>query len=395
MPENNNPVPSMEPPVSASIASAVHNIFNETFGPPEPMGSPDPTGSGDAPEKLTPAGTVLISDTPKVNPMEPEKGIPVEEEKKPEANDEDKPEEGDDEEKPEEGDDEEGDESKNTRASRAAGKAFAEMRVQLKTAKREAEDLRRQLEEAKTSTPDSEELEELRQIVKGYAYTATDEYKEQVSEPYNKANAKIADIVQKAGTTLDMDKLNEIALNPDLDSFDRDEAYENLATEAGLSGTDLARFVRMANVRDKAISAHGKFQSEAEKYVEQLKSSQGKSSDGHYEVNLDNYTLEAMQSRAREMGITSEITEDNLKHARHLAHKIDNGSFMDRALAEVMQKELLEARGTIEALEAKVKKLRGAAPRPSKGNVDPPETGGSKATADVSEVIRGAFDLLK
>ena len=60
-----------------------------------------------------------------------------------------------------------------------------------------------------------------------------------------------------------------------------------------------------------------------------------------------------------------------------------------------MQKELLEARGTIEALEAKVKKLRGAAPRPSKGDSAPPEVTKPTDSGNVTDIIRGAFDLLR
>ena len=390
MPENNIPTPQVEGAIPGSIATAVHDIFDQVFS--------DETLTPETAEPTVATGTVVTPDTPA--PINTNGAAPVvteepkpeetEEEPKPEETEEEEQKEGDDEEqKPED------DEPKAPRTSKAAGKAFAEMRVQLKTAKREADDLRRQLEEAKNSTPDNEELESLRNIVKGYAYTATDEYKEQVSGPYNKANAKITAIVQKAGAAMDLDKLNEVALNPDLDPIDRDDAYETIGTEAGLTGTDLARFVRMANVRDKAIAAHGKFQAEADKYVEELKASQGKNAEGKYEVNLDNYTLDNMKERAKELGITSEITEDNLKHARHLAHKLDNGSFMDRALTELMQKELLEARGTIEALEAKVKKLRGAAPRPSKGDSAPPEVTKPTDSGNVTDIIRGAFDLLR
>ena len=269
------------------------------------------------------------------------------------------------------------------------------MRVQLKGAKKEIQELKQQLDAAKTATPNNEELEALREIVKGYAFTATEEYKTQVTNPYNKANARIADIAREAGVSVDMNKLNEVALNPELDAFDREEAYETIGTDAGLSGASLSRFVRMAKVRDAAIEAHGNFQADADKYVEELKASRGKSGDGgKYEVNLDNYTLEAMKDRAKELGITTEITEENLKHARHLAHKINNSSFMDGALAEIMQKELLEARGQIEALEAKVKKLRGVRPSPGKGSPEAPETPKAAKPMSVSDAIHSAFDLL-
>ena len=394
---SDNQIPATaEAPVSRAIDTAIHGLFEQVFNE-----SPAPT------ESVAPVGTVVTSDQPRIAEAEVEQKVPIEL-SNPNGNPvEPEPEEGDDEKDTEEGDDEkdteEGDDEKDTeeaqpkekRASKAASKAFAEMRVQLKGAKKEIQELKQQLDAAKTATPNNEELEALREIVKGYAFTATEEYKTQVTNPYNKANARIADIAREAGVSVDMNKLNEVALNPELDAFDREEAYETIGTDAGLSGASLSRFVRMAKVRDAAIEAHGNFQADADKYVEELKASRGKSGDGgKYEVNLDNYTLEAMKDRAKELGITTEITEENLKHARHLAHKINNSSFMDGALAEIMQKELLEARGQIEALEAKVKKLRGVRPSAGKGSPEAPETPKAAKPMSVSDAIHSAFDLL-
>ena len=374
-------------PVSGAIDTAIHGLFEQVFND-----SPAPT------ESVAPVGTVVTSDQPRIAEAEVEQKVPIEL-SNPNGNPvEPEPEEGDDEKDTEEGDDEKDTEEaqpKEKRASKAASKAFAEMRVQLKGAKKEIQELKQQLDAAKTATLNNEELEALREIVKGYAFTATEEYKTQVTNPYNKANARIADIAREAGVSVDMNKLNEVALNPELDAFDREEAYETIGTDAGLSGASLSRFVRMAKVRDAAIEAHGNFQADADKYVEELKASRGKSGDGgKYEVNLDNYTLEAMKDRAKELGITTEITEENLKHARHLAHKINNSSFMDGALAEIMQKELLEARGQIEALGAKVKKLRGVRPSAGKGSPEAPETPKAAKPMSVSDAIHSAFDLL-
>ena len=385
---SDNQIPATaEAPVSRAIDTAIHGLFEQVFND-----SPAPT------ESVAPVGTVVTSDQPRIAEAEVEQKAPIEL-SNPNGNPvEPEPEEGDDEKDTEEGDDEKDTEEaqpKEKRASKAASKAFAEMRVQLKGAKKEIQELKQQLDAAKTATPNNEELEALREIVKGYAFTATEEYKTQVTNPYNKANARIADIAREAGVSVDMNKLNEVALNPELDAFDREEAYETIGTDAGLSGAPLSRFVRMAKVRDAAIEAHGNFQADADKYVEELKASRGKSGDGgKYEVNLDNYTLEAMKDRAKELGITTEITEENLKHARHLAHKINNSSFMDGALAEIMQKELLEARGQIEALEAKVKKLRGVRPSAGKGSPEAPETPKAAKPMSVSDAIHSAFDLL-
>lgn len=385
---SDNQIPATaEAPVSGAIDTAIHGLFEQVFND-----SPAPT------ESVAPVGTVVTSDQPRIAEAEVEQKVPIEL-SNPNGNPvEPEPEEGDDEKDTEEGDDEKDTEEaqpKEKQASKAASKAFAEMRVQLKGAKKEIQELKQQLDAAKTATPNNEELEALREIVKGYAFTATEEYKTQVTNPYNKANARIADIAREAGVSVDMNKLNEVALNPELDAFDREEAYETIGTDAGLSGASLSRFVRMAKVRDAAIEAHGNFQADADKYVEELKASRGKSGDGgKYEVNLDNYTLEAMKDRAKELGITTEITEENLKHARHLAHKINNSSFMDGALAEIMQKELLEARGQIEALEAKVKKLRGVRPSAGKGSPEAPETPKAAKPMSVSDAIHSAFDLL-
>lgn len=383
--------------IGGAIHNDVHNIFEQTLFAPEPTDSTQPVNptSPTAPIE-SPDGTVVmpnagprIADDEVVNTT----GTVLDETQ----NDEDNTESGDDEEQnneDEQNNEEQNNGPKEQKASKAASKAFAEMRVQLRGAKKEIADLKAKLEEAGKSSPNNEELESLREIVRGYAFTATEEYKTNVTAPYNKANAKLAEIARASGASLDMDKLNEVALNPDLDEYDREEAYEAIGKELGISDSALFKFVRMAKVRDAAIVAHGNYQAEADKYVEELKASRGgKPEAGTYTVNLDNYTLEAMKERAKELGMTTEITEENVKHARHLAHKINNGSFMDGALAELMVKELADARATIEALNVKVAKLRKARPSANGGSPEAPETQPPAGPTAVGDIIGSAFGL--
>ena len=374
--------------IGGAIHNDVHNIFEQTLFAPEPTDSTQPVNptSPTAPIE-SPDGTVVmpdagprIADDEVVNPT----GTVLDETQNDETqNNED-----------EQNNEEQNNGPKEQKASKAASKAFAEMRVQLRGAKKEIADLKAKLEEAGKSSPNNEELESLREIVRGYAFTATEEYKTNVTAPYNKANAKLAEIARASGASLDMDKLNEVALNPDLDEYDREEAYEAIGKELGISDSALFKFVRMAKVRDAAIVAHGNYQAEADKYVEELKASRGgKPEAGTYTVNLDNYTLEAMKERAKELGMTTEITEENVKHARHLAHKINNGSFMDGALAELMVKELADARATIEALNVKVAKLRKARPSANGGSPEAPETRPPAGPTAVGDIIGSAFGL--
>lgn len=389
--------------IGGAIHNDVHDIFEQTLFAPDSTDSTQPDNTS-APIE-SPDGTVVMPDAgPRIADDEVVNttGTPVppddteSEETEEEQNDEQNEEEENEEEENEEGKKEEkkDDGPKEQRASKAASKAFAEMRVQLRGAKKEIADLKTKLEEAGKSSPDNEELESLREIVRGYAFTATEEYKTNVTAPYNKANAKLAEIARASGASLDMDKLNEVALNPDLDEYDREEAYEAIGKELGISDSAMFKFVRMAKVRDAAIVAHGNYQAEADKYVEELKANRGGKSEGAtYTVNLDNYTLEAMKERAKELGMTTEITEENVKHARHLAHKINNGSFMDGALAELMVKELADARATIEALNVKVAKLRKARPSANEGSPKAPETQSPAGPTAVGDIIGSAFGL--
>lgn len=385
--------------IDDAIHNDIHNIFEQTLFAPDSTQPSNPDNTS-APIE-SPDGTVVmpdagprIADDEVVNttrtpvPSDDTESEETEEEQNEEGeNEEEENEEGKKEEKKDDG-------PKEQRASKAASKAFAEMRVQLRGAKKEIADLKTKLEEAGKSSPNNEELESLREIVRGYAFTATEEYKTNVTAPYNKANAKLAEIARASGASLDMDKLNEVALNPDLDEYDREEAYEAIGKELGISDSAMFKFVRMAKVRDAAIVAHGNYQAEADKYVEELKASRGGKSEGAtYTVNLDNYTLEAMQERAKELGMTTEITEENVKHARHLAHKINNGSFMDGALAELMVKELADARATIEALNVKVAKLRKARPSANGGSPKAPETQPPVGPTTVGDIIGSAFGL--
>ena len=393
--------------IDGAIHNDIHNIFEQTLFAPDSTDSTQPTNPANPTAPIeSPDGTVVMPDAgPRIADDEVVNttGTPVpsddteseeteeeqneEEENEEEENEEEENEEGKKEEKKDDG-------PKEQRASKAASKAFAEMRVQLRGAKKEIADLKAKLEEAGKSTSSNEELESLREIVRGYAFTATEEYKTNVTAPYNKANAKLAEIARASGASLDMDKLNEVALNPDLDEYDREEAYEAIGKELGISDSAVFKFVRMAKVRDAAIVAHGNYQAEADKYVEELKASRGGKSEGAtYTVNLDNYTLEAMKERAKELGMTTEITEENVKHARHLAHKINNGSFMDGALAELMVKELADARATIEALNVKVAKLRKARPSANEGSPKAPETQPPAGPTAVGDIIGSAFGL--
>lgn len=387
--------------IGGVIHNDVHSIFEQTLFAPDSTDSTQPTNPANPTAPIeSPDGTVVMPDAgPRIaddevvnttgTPVPPDdtESEETEEEQNDEQNEEEENEEGKKEEKKDDG-------PKEQRASKAASKAFAEMRVQLRGAKKEIADLKTKLEEAGKSSPNNEELESLREIVRGYAFTATEEYKTNVTAPYNKANAKLAEIARASGASLDMDKLNEVALNPDLDEYDREEAYEAIGKELGISDSAMFKFVRMAKVRNAAIVAHGNYQAEADKYVEELKASRGgKSEAGTYTVNLDNYTLEAMQERAKELGMTTEITEENVKHARHLAHKINNGSFMDGALAELMVKELADARATIEALNVKVAKLRKARPSANSGSSKAPETQPPAGPTAVGDIIGSAFGL--
>lgn len=387
--------------IDGAIHNDIHNIFEQTLFAPDSTDSTQPTNPANPTAPIeSPDGTVVMPDAgPRIaddevvnttgTPVPPDdtESEETEEEQNDEQNEEEENEEGKKEEKKDDG-------PKEQRASKAASKAFAEMRVQLRGAKKEIADLKAKLEEAGKSSPDNEELESLREIVRGYAFTATEEYETNVTAPYNKANAKLAEIARASGASLDMDKLNEVALNPDLDEYDREEAYEAIGKELGISDSAMFKFVRMAKVRDAAIVAHGNYQAEADKYVEELKASRGGKSEGAtYTVNLDNYTLEAMKERAKELGMTTEITEENVKHARHLAHKINNGSFMDGALAELMVKELADARATIEALNVKVAKLRKARPSANGGSPKAPETQPPVGPTTVGDIIGSAFGL--
>lgn len=388
--------------IGGAIHNDVHSIFEQTLFAPDSTDSTQPSNPANPTAPIeSPDGTVVMPDagpriaddevvnttgTP-VPPDDTESEETEEEQNEEGENEEEENEEGKKEEKKDDG-------PKEQRASKAASKAFAEMRVQLRGAKKEIADLKAKLEEAGKSTSSNEELESLREIVRGYAFTATEEYKTNVTAPYNKANAKLAEIARASGASLDMDKLNEVALNPDLDEYDREEAYEAIGKELGISDSAMFKFVRMAKVRDAAIVAHGNYQAEADKYVEELKASRGGKSEGAtYTVNLDNYTLEAMKERAKELGMTTEITEENVKHARHLAHKINNGSFMDGALAELMVKELADARATIEALNVKVAKLRKARPSANGGSPKAPETQPPAGPTAVGDIIGSAFGL--
>lgn len=395
--------------IDGAIHNDIHNIFEQTLFAPDSTDSTQPSNPANPTAPIeSPDGTVVMPDAgPRIADDEVVNttGTALDETQ----NDNDATESGDGNDAADFGDDD--DENQNNeeeqkkekkpedgpaehRASKAASKAFAEMRVQLRGAKKEIEELKAQLKEAGNSSPDHEELESLREIVRGYAFTATDEYKANVTDPYNKANAKLTEIARAAGASLDMDKLNEVALNPSLDEYDKEEAYEAIGKELGISDSAVFKFVRMAKVRDAAIVAHGNYQAEADKYVEELKASRGgKSEAGTYTVNLDNYTLEAMKERAKELGMTTEITEENVNHARHLAHKINNGSFMDGALAELMVKELADARATIEALNVKVAKLRKARPSANGGSPEAPETQTHAGPTSVGDIIGSAFGL--
>ena len=178
--------------IDGAIHNDIHNIFEQTLFAPDSTDSTQPSNPANPTAPIeSPDGTVVMPDAgPRIADDEVVNttGTPVppddteSEETEEEQNDEQNEEEENEEEENEEGKKEEQNNGpKEQKASKAASKAFAEMRVQLRGAKKEIADLKAKLEEAGKSSPNNEELESLREIVRGYAFTATEEYKTNVT----------------------------------------------------------------------------------------------------------------------------------------------------------------------------------------------------------------------
>lgn len=311
---------------------------------PEPTSAPNPEPTPENPENPEP--------TPE-NPENPENT--EEQEKKPKEQ-EKKPEDGDDDEVP-----------SDVRQSAKAGKRFAEMRVELREKSKEITKLQQEIEALKSKAPEASEtleaeLSQYKDIVSAYAYQTSEEYKSAVAQPFNKANSAISSLAP----TVTQEQLNEVALNAELDDFDREGKYEDIAKEAGLDANEMYKFVRLSMARDKAIAKATEFKENADKFREEFLKKLG---GGKYEVDLTNYTSENFKAEAESIGLDLDDKglEEVLKQGRHFAHKIDNASFMKAALLPKVVDALEDARHQIKELEEKVAKLRSSAPSATKG----------------------------
>lgn len=278
--------------------------------------------------------------------------------------------------------------------SAAAGKRFAEMRVQLREQTKTISELTSQLEALKENPPASEDVTNLKKEVETYkgvlnafAYQTSDQYKTEVSQPFEKASTAISSLAP----SVTQDALNEVALNGDLDDFDRENAYEEIATEAGLQANEISKFVRLAKVRDAAIAKATEFKEKAdtfrEKFLSEIKG------DGKYEVDLTNYTNDAFKAEAESFGLKldDEGLSEIVKQGRHLAHKIDNASFMKAAILPKVVDALEDARSEIAELNKKIAKLRASNPSATKGVSS--NTAPAPAKAPESKSPRSVEDL--
>lgn len=328
-----------------------------------------PENQGYVPNDPTPSPTP--DDNPELNPDD-ENPTPNGEgegdenaEKKEKVEDEKKDEKGD-------GDDKTEGEQK---LSNSAAKKFAAMRKENATFKAEIKDLKSKIEELEAANAGAEGLDELKaekeklaSIVNSFAFTQTEEYQKEVSGPYNKAQDKLFKLAENNGMELTHDQLNEIATNKDFDEMDRQEAYEDLARDAGLTDLDVSRFANYAMLRDRAVQKHTAMSAKADEYRKEFLEKLGDGKVKQYEVNLDNYDQGHIQDRAKELGLSAEVDEETVKAARHLAHKIDNNAFMDAALLQKAVDELKELKEQNQELHATITKLRGKNPSPSKGH---------------------------
>lgn len=257
----------------------------------------------------------------------------------------------------------------------AMAKKFAQMRKDLssyKTTVKELQDKIAKLEAGGAGAEGVDELkaqnEKLSAVVNSFAFTQTEEYQKEVTNPYNKAQDKLMKLAEANGMELTYEALNQIATNSELDEMDRQEAYEDLARDAGMPDLDVSRFSNYAMLRDRAVQKHLAMSAKAEEYKKDFLTKLGDGKAKPYEVNLDNYTQKHIQERAKELGLSGEVTEETVKAARHLAHKIDNSAFMDAVLLTKALEEMSELKEKNKSLNAKITKLRGANPSPEKGD---------------------------
>lgn len=290
---------------------------------------------------------------------------------------------------PGEPENEEGGEPTQPKTSPRATQKFAEMRVQLREQEKKIKELQEQLKAAPVSDDEKAELEKYRNAFNAYAFRESEEYKNEVTVPFEKANASLNSIIRTNALDADetFQKINAIVENTTMDSFDREEAYLNIAESLGITPAETAKFVRMAIRRNEIVQKHWAFEDKAQEYANKFMSSL--TPEGKYEVDLTKYTQENLAEMAKSLGLETVPTEETLKRARHLGHKIDNEAFMRSALLDVATSELNAAREEIAALKKKIGKLRGAAPSVNKGVAKPVDS------TEKSESGKGEVDLSK
>lgn len=333
------------------------------------------------PEGVIPENSDYVPNDPTPSPTPSDESQPNPDDENPNPNDEGEGE-GDedeaekkkveDEKKEEKGDD---DKDPDQKISNSAAKKFAAMRKENSSLKAETKNLKARIEELEAANAGAEGLDELKaekeklaSIVNSFAFTQTEEYQKEVSGPYNKAQEKLFKLAENNGMELTHDQLNEIATNKNFDEMDRQEAYEDLARDAGLTDLDVSRFANYAMLRDRAVQKHTAMSAKADEYRKEFLEKLGDGKVKQYEVNLDNYDQGHIQDRAKELGLSAEVDEETVKAARHLAHKIDNNAFMDAALLQKAVDELKELKEQNQELHATITKLRGKNPSPSKGH---------------------------
>lgn len=368
MPDNIALTPTPSDPATSSL---VQDIFTSTeqivqSQMPQPSEVPQgviPENQSYVPNDSTPSPTPVEDEEPE---PESENQNPDEDEKK--DDDEETKEDVEKEKEKKEGDPEQ-------KQTPAMAKKFAQMRKDLSSYKTTVKELQEKIAKLESDGAGAEGLDELKAqneklsaVVNSFAFTQTEEYQKEVSNPYNKAQDKLMKLAEANGMELTYDSLNQIATNPDFDEMDRQEAYEDLARDAGMGDLDVSRFSNYAMLRDRAVQKHLTMSAKAEEYKKEFLEKLGDGKVKPYEVNLDNYTQKHIQERAKELGLSGEVTEETVKAARHLAHKIDNSAFMDAVLLSKALEEMTELKEQNKNLHAKITKLRGVNPSPVTGN---------------------------
>lgn len=368
MPDNIALTPT---PSDPALSSLVQDIFTSTEQTvqsqmPQPSDVPQgviPENQSYVPNESIPSPTPVEDEDPE---PESENQNPDEDEKK--DDDEETKEDVEKEKEKEKGDPEQ-------KQTPAMAKKFAQMRKDLSSYKTTVKELQEKIAKLESDGAGAEGLDELKAqneklsaVVNSFAFTQTEEYQKEVSNPYNKAQDKLMKLAEANGMELTYDSLNQIATNPDFDEMDRQEAYEDLARDAGMGDLDVSRFSNYAMLRDRAVQKHLTMSTKAEEYKKEFLEKLGDGKVKPYEVSLDNYTQKHIQERAKELGLSGEVTEETVKAARHLAHKIDNSAFMDAVLLSKALEEMAELKEQNKNLHAKITKLRGANPSPATGN---------------------------